>query len=91
MSDNINERDHLHEAVCQAMALINKSTAFAGDEEGLRAKNILREALFNYKPIAHNQNAVDDAYERCANIVEMQSPESSCKRAAAKIRALIKR
>jgi hypothetical protein len=42
--------DALHVAVCQAMALLNQSVGVVSDIEGLQAKNILREALFNYQP-----------------------------------------
>jgi hypothetical protein len=44
--------DALHVAVCQAMALLNQSVGVVSDIEGLQAKNILREALFNYQPPA---------------------------------------
>jgi hypothetical protein len=45
-----------HVEVCKAMALINQSIGCVSDENGLQAKNILREALFNYSPTAPSDN-----------------------------------
>jgi hypothetical protein len=50
MTDQSIIEDALHVAVCQAMALLNQSVGVVSDIEGLQAKNILREALFNYQP-----------------------------------------
>jgi len=55
-------KDEFYIAVCQAMALLNQSIGSASDEQGLQAKNILREALFNYKPSDIDEHKLTGTY-----------------------------
>ena len=63
MSDQVTE---LHWAVCQAVALMNRSRGVAGCAEGREAHTILRQALVDYADSYMDQPASDSEREAVA-------------------------
>jgi hypothetical protein len=56
------EPNKFHVEVCRAMALMNQSIGVVSDAEGLEAKNILRQALWDYKEPAAPTAPIDNVH-----------------------------